>query len=268
MKTETAPSNLETISLPNAKFTVVTQALPERHKDFWQLFRENWEKENRKALSDFIDSDTVVIDLGAWVGPMTLYSAALGAKHVYAFEPDGVAQKFLKANYAANIELQDKITLFESAIAKTDGEIGIGPLSGRPMGDSTTSTEGTNLTYVPSMSVDTMLEKCQFDSARKICIKIDVEGSEKYILQDIVDRLAATSKPFLILIEVHAYHFNTEDSNRVEKALDQLISLSDKFAYTQRRRIGEAQTYPDLEIEWKTELYHSAGLFDMTFERK
>lgn len=246
---------------------VVGQALPERHKDFWKSFSDKWEEENIKTLSGFIDSNTTVIDLGAWVGPMTLLSAALGANHVYAFEPDKCAYEFLKENYLANPKLQDKITLFDSAVAKMDGEIKVGPLSGRPLGDSTTSTEGTNLVSVPSISVDTMKKECNLDSAKKVCIKIDIEGSEKYVLEDIVDMLASINNPFLIIIEVHPFHFNTEDSKNVENAIAHLISISNTFSFKQRRRIGDIQNYPNVETEWKSELYHPNGLFDMTFQR-
>lgn len=265
---ETTHKRLEKISFPGGEFTVVTEALPERHKDFWKLFVDKWEKENRKALSDFIDSDTTVVDLGAWVGPLTLMSAALGARHVYAFEPDKQAYKFLEENYSVNTELQDRITLFDSAIAKIDGEVSIGPLSGRPLGDSTTSTEGTNSSLVPAINVNTMSEKCHLDSAKKICIKIDIEGSEKYVFQDIVNMIADTNKPFLIIVEFHPYHFNAEDSKRVEDAITKLISISTNSSFKQRRHIGEAQTYLDVGTEWKSELYHPNGLFDMIFERE
>jgi len=243
------------------------QSLPERHKDFWELFVNNWEKENRGAFSSFIDSDTAVIDLGAWVGPFTLFSAALGAKHVYAFEPDKCAHQFLNENYSVNPKLQNKITLFDFAIAKDEGILKIGPLLNRPLGDSTTTTNGINLSPVSAISVDTMLNTCHINTTKKICIKIDIEGSEKDILEDLINRIADIDKPFLIIIEFHPFCFTTEDSQRVEKAIKKLISISDKFSFKQRRRIGEVKTYPDVDTEWTGELYHPNGLFDITFHR-
>ena len=264
---EVIPSKFEKISSPNATFVVVSQALPERHKDFWKLFKNEWENENRKALSDFIDSNTTVIDLGAWVGPFTLFSAALGAKHVYAFEPDNYAREFLQENYLANPVLQNKITIFKDAIAKVDGEIKIGPLSGRSLGESTTSTEGTNLMSVPSISIETLRSRCNLDMAVKTCIKIDIEGAEKYILSDIEKMLSKINKPFLLVVEIHPFHFNKEDSKIIESAIAKLISMSDEFNFKQRRRIGESRQYPNEETAWRSELHHPNGLFDMTFKK-
>jgi len=265
---EVIPSRLEKISFPDGEFMVVPEALSDRHKDFWKLYKDNWEKENLRAVSNFIDSNTTVIDLGAWVGPMTLYSAALGAKHVYAFEPDIRAHEFLQKNIAVNPKLQKNITLSKEAIAKIDGEIMLGPLSGRPLGDSTTSTEGTNLTPVTAISVNTLRKECQIDTAKKLCIKIDIEGSEKYVLEDVVNMLTSTNKPFLLIIEIHPFHLSTEDSKKVENCIKKLISISSNFVFKQRRRVGEVKKYPDIETEWKSELYHPNGLFDMTFQRK
>ena len=130
-------------------------------------------------FSNFIDNETIVIDLGAWIGPITFFCAALGAKHIYAFEPDSRAFKFLNKNFLVNPNFKNQITLFNSAIGKFDGEIKIGPLLGRELGESTTSTEGTNLFSVPSLSVNSLFKNCQIESAKKICIKMDIEGSEK-----------------------------------------------------------------------------------------
>ncbi len=265
---EPITSQLEKITFRNGNFNIVPQALPERHKDFWKLFVSKWEEENRNALADFIDDETVVVDLGAWVGPLTLLSATLGAKHVYAYEPDPTAYAFLEKNCDANPQLKNKINIADKAIGKNDGEIYMGPLSGRSLGDSTTSTEGTNLIPVPSISVETMRTECHLDQANKICIKIDIEGSEKYVLPNIAKMLADINKPFLLIIEIHSYHFNKEDSEVVEGAIDDLTAISDKVIFKQRRREGEPIQYPDKETEWRSELYHPHGLFDITFLRE
>jgi len=256
------------VSSLNKEFMVCPEALTERHKDFWERFQGNWEEENKKTFSDFIDNETIVIDLGAWVGPITFFCAALGAKHVYAFEPDTRAFEFLNKNFLINQNFKDQITLSNSAIGKFDGEIKIGPLSGRELGDSTTSTEGASLSSVPSISVDSLFKNCRINSSKKFCIKMDIEGSEKYILEDIANLLLKTKQPFLFLAEINAYHFNLEERKKIKKILEGLISASDKFVFKQLRRMGEPKVYPDVDTEWKSEIFHKYGYFDMTFERK
>ncbi len=89
-----------------ATFDVVPSALPERHRDFWNKFSE-WEPWNQRALRAFVTSESVVFDIGAWVGPISLLSAALGAKKVFAFEPDPDAYRMLEKNVRANLEFKD-----------------------------------------------------------------------------------------------------------------------------------------------------------------
>lgn len=258
-------NNITKIDTGKNNFSVSLKAIPDRHKHFWESFDSDWEPELKVALINFVDSDTIVLDLGAWIGPITLYTAALGAKHVYSLEPDTIAYSYLEENYNLNEGFKQSITLLNTAISKENGVIHIGPLSGRSLGESTTSIEGTNLTAVNSIDFSTLFEKYSILSAKKLCIKIDIEGSEKYILDDLIVQLKNVNIPILLIIGLHPYHYKNNDSKNVEICINELIKYFSSYNYIQRRDMGEIIKYPDQDTEWRSELYHPNGLFDIYF---
>ena len=63
-----------------------------------------------------------VLDIGANIGDSAIYFAIKGAKHVYAFEPYPHTFAMAKKNVELN-KLEDKITLFNEAIEKSNNKI-------------------------------------------------------------------------------------------------------------------------------------------------
>jgi FkbM family methyltransferase len=268
MREQVEKGSTKVIKLNGVMFNVALDALPQRHADFWSKFVDGWEGQSMRAMKDFVDNDTVVIDVGAWIGPVTIYAAALGAKKVYAYEPDPKAYRFLESNCVINPESSGNIVLRAQALSEYDGKIQIGSLPGRDLGESTTTvTMGQNGIEVDSVSVSTMVKMCELHTAKKICIKIDIEGGEKDILPELIGALSYLGKPFLIIIEIHPYLFSAEESTKVERSLRELAMLADNFHFLQRRRIGELVRYPDDEAAFHAEVRHPNGLFDMIFSR-
>ncbi|MEK6613217.1 MAG: 50S ribosomal protein L11 methyltransferase, partial [Gemmatimonadota bacterium] len=64
-----------------------------------------------RALRKMVTHDSVVLDLGAGFGFFAVLAAKLGAKHVYAIEPDeaiGLGPALARANGVA-----DRVTFFQ-----------------------------------------------------------------------------------------------------------------------------------------------------------
>jgi FkbM family methyltransferase len=68
----------------------------------------------------FAENAGVAVDIGANIGAFSIYAAALGAKTVYAFEPDVLNFEVLRANISAN-RLGSVIHAHNLAIAGTEG---------------------------------------------------------------------------------------------------------------------------------------------------
>ena len=145
---------------------------------FWDKLEAGaWEPETISALSAFLGEGTTLVDVGAWIGPITLIAAAKGS-NVLAFEPDPRAFALLAANVAANPALSRRIRTFERAVAAEAGRLRFG--SPRKPGDSMGSlvladrvaasweAEAMTVADVASIIAD----------AGRLVFKVDIEGAE------------------------------------------------------------------------------------------
>jgi FkbM family methyltransferase len=104
---------------------------------FWtKLDRGAWEPETLAALIALVRPGMLVLDVGAWIGPISLLCAALGAR-VVALEPDPRAFERLEANLAANPGLASRVEAMPVALSPEGGRLRLG--SPRKQGDSMAS---------------------------------------------------------------------------------------------------------------------------------
>jgi FkbM family methyltransferase len=168
---------LRRVSLGGATFLVADD------KDtFWDRFETGrWERETLEALAARIAPGTTLIDIGAWIGPITLMAAALGAT-VLALEPDPRAVELLGANIAANPDIGGRITVLNKAAAPSSGRIRLG--SPRKPGDSMGSVLATGRGR-PEWEAEAITPaeiRHLAGDARRIILKIDIEGAEYALL--------------------------------------------------------------------------------------
>lgn len=141
---------------------------------FWdKMSKGEWEPETFQILNKFLTPDSIVFDIGAWVGPISLYASRI-AKEVFAFEPDPVASRTLETN----IELNhiENIKVYPVAVSNKDGHIDIGART--EFGDSMTSELWSkNMIRVPSFLFSRIGQEHS-----PTFIKMDIEGGEYYAL--------------------------------------------------------------------------------------
>ena len=157
---------------------------------FWaRVEAGGWEPGTLCALDGLAGSGDVVLDLGAWVGPITLYAAALGAR-VIAVEPDPVALAQLRRNVAANPELAPLIRIVPGAIAPQPGRIALG--ARRKPGDSMSSAllAGSGASTWTSIVVTPAELAAMLPSSGRLVVKLDIEGGEYRLLPAIGPLLA------------------------------------------------------------------------------
>jgi FkbM family methyltransferase len=150
---------------------------PEYAQVYARLAKDEWEPHTFEALRRCVDADTVVLDIGAWIGVTPFWTAQI-AKHVIAVEPDPKCLETLRALAPR----YPNVTVIEAALA-TDAEVKI-YAKGRfgSSGTSVLSIGNAGSTMARGVTMDELLARVQ---GRPLFAKIDIEGFEFVIPQEL-----------------------------------------------------------------------------------
>lgn len=155
-----------------------------------------WEPETLEALEALAGPGDAVLDIGAWVGPTALFSAALGAR-VVAVEADPRAQALLAGNLAANPELAERVALVPRAAAAAPGPVRLG--SPRKRGDSMSSVLHAGRDNAWEVEAITPAELVALlPPHRALVVKIDIEGGEYDLLPALAPALPPSAGALLV----------------------------------------------------------------------
>lgn len=177
--------------------------------DFWGWVAEGRYDSQWKLIDTLLRPEHTFLDLGAWIGSHSLYASRI-ASRVIAVEPDPVAFEILRKNVDFALS---PIETYRQAIVGVDGPVTLG--SGA-LGASTTRAnpnagggigaweEGHSFQIWGGTLRNFASERCLEDP---LFIKMDVEGSEEYILEDV--NFFAEHKPILYL-ECHPWWWKDE----------------------------------------------------------
>jgi len=190
------------------------------HLGFWHdLGRGTWEPSLFQFLEDGLTRDSTFLDLGAWIGPATLF-AAKRCRHVFAIEPDPAAYRHLLWNLELNAT--QNVMPFQVAIGE---ETGLRRLAarGERLGDSKSTLlpgdAGGAETEVVCLSWRDWLALA--GQPRIDCMKIDIEGGEFEMLPAIRDYL--TSERPKLHLSFHVLSLPQEQRGRaIEAAMETL----------------------------------------------
>jgi FkbM family methyltransferase len=187
---------------------------------FWDVFADRtWEPDLERMLSTYLNENTTFLDIGAWIGPVSLMASKMCGR-VHAVEPDPVARQELELN--VSLQRKDNITIHGFALTDHDGSVTIGHRGDREFGDSMTSTifsgDGINVSAVT-------LEKFvqDVDLSTLGLVKIDIEGGEEALLQASSETLYNLGVP--VLLSTHG--LLVSDLDQYLKVLDQALAKFD-----------------------------------------
>jgi FkbM family methyltransferase len=183
----------------------------DRREGFWNLFTSRrWEPATIDVLERHLGTGRQFVDIGAWIGPLTLLALAMGSD-VLAFEPDPVARRELEDNVALNPQFAERVTIDARAVESRDGTAYIVG-GGDGLGDSTsklgssTSKLGSQHASAESATVDVVdvAELATTDAFRRCALlKCDIEGSEYAVVPRLRHYLRDV-RPALLL-SLHGY---------------------------------------------------------------
>jgi FkbM family methyltransferase len=161
--------------------------------DDYRILQEIF-KDEQYALAPDRPIKTIV-DLGSNVGASIMYFLTkYPDAHIYGFEPTTYCYDLL----AKNVGQYPAVTLEKKAVAVEDGKTV--PIYIHPAGHSGSSSffiEGSKTEQVPTISVDSIMEKYGLNTID--ILKVDIEGLEYDIFAHFRNQAAVS----YILVEVH-----------------------------------------------------------------
>lgn len=192
----------------------------EQPADFWAW--KSFEPHNFEFLGQLLKPDVTFLDLGAWVGPFSMWAVGK-CKRIAAVEPDPVAFAILEKN----AKLNPGFELVREAVSDHDGTIKLGSSW---LGCSTTRANPLAGNCAPWAEEHTFEVKCstlstfarEHELTDPLVIKMDVEGSEEQVLTDI--EFIREHRPAL-LISMHPFWWNDK-----QVAQDRIFGLEKLYS--------------------------------------
>jgi FkbM family methyltransferase len=189
------PDPVRRVTIAGRSFAVTAGV----HERYWDDCEAGLEATTFAVLVSRLGPGTTFVDVGSWIGPMSLVAAACGAQ-VIAYEPDPAAADEVEANIKLNPDFD--ITVQRVALWTSTGTRRLrgGPVGlGESMSSLTGRSGRVNATSVATIDIDEASRSWPADAL----VKIDVEGAEYRIVPRLRPFIAA-HRPTMIL-SVHGY---------------------------------------------------------------
>jgi FkbM family methyltransferase len=162
----------------------------DKNINFWRDIFINWEQNTFKIFDRYLKSDKIFIDIGGWIGTTCIYGSRK-SKKVYVVEADKESYNDMIKNSLAN---NDNIIGINKAIYNKDGvDIMFGKnknLENSRMNDSTSQIYDEddnveNCYKIKTITIESIINEYKIDPNNISLIKVDIEGGEEYILEDL-----------------------------------------------------------------------------------
>lgn len=161
---------------------------------FWtETLRSGWEDTTFDFVEAYVGPGKVFLDIGGWIGPISLYAASRGAR-VIVLEPDPVAHASLSRNVSLNAgRLAGPIEVLNAAFDARRGSIKIfGNVDGFGTSTSSSIGKGEAAVEVPTLTPDDLIA---MTGRQPVVAKVDIEAHEFFCADAIVDLRARLEAP-------------------------------------------------------------------------
>lgn len=199
------------------EFFLIQKDELDRNINFWKDVFPTWEEETFNIFDKFLDKNKVFIDIGGWIGTTCMYGGRK-SKEVFVVEADTESFSYLTKNCKAN---NNNITCINKAIYnQSDIDISFGKnkfLQNSSLNDSTSQiyTENSADCYtIQCIRVKDLIERYNIDISNISLIKVDIEGGEEYILNDLHELYNVYHIP--LYISFHYSWWQNKDLDRFE----------------------------------------------------
>ena len=200
----------------NEKFLIDNTILDNLY--FWQKIYPTWESDTFSTFDKYLNKDKVFIDIGAWIGTTSMYGSRK-SKHVYAVEADILSVKDLSLNLSNNC-INNNYTIINKAVYNKNNEnINFGKntfMSGSKMNDSTsqihTNKNSEISTQVKTITIKNIISNYNINLNEISLIKVDIEGGEENILNDLYKLHSEYQIP--LYVSIHFSWWKDKNLNR------------------------------------------------------
>lgn len=184
----------QTINISSFKIPICSQNL-----EWWKAHYHRWEPQTFRVLDRYLSKVKDFLDIGTWIGPVSLYAAPYCRK-ILGVECDKASVFEMTLNALVN---DFNIEVINRAIYdKPNQQIWFGPnsfnSSWNTLNLSTSQihqNKSTELDYqVTSITFKELIQR-NLDLS---LIKIDIEGAEEYLLDNLLEYLKSSDVPVLI----------------------------------------------------------------------
>jgi FkbM family methyltransferase len=197
------------------------------HHWFWDQFSKEWEPQTYDFFKKNLIAGTGFLDIGGWVGPTALIATAIGAGSVKIVEPNPV-NFFHLLSTQFNNQLLSKWFMINACVSNTGGSTIIGPLQGISSGSSATNIRDPKQDGAQVISLklsDLISEDDNFS-----LIKIDIEGAEELIINDLK---LLSDQNSAIWLSIHPPFFEDE-----KLFLKNLLTLGQSFFFVDSQNVS------------------------------
>jgi len=187
---------------------------------FWKDHYENWENSSFKVYDKYLSKNNILIEIGGWIGATSMYGCRK-SKHVYSIEADFLSFNDMNINLQSNCT--NNYTLIKKAIYNIDDvKLKFGKnkfLENSKMNDSTSHLYNDNdkpqeYYFVDTITLESIIKNYQINPSEIGLIKVDIEGGEEYILNDLNDIYKKYKIP--IYVSFHLTWWNDKNLDRFE----------------------------------------------------
>ncbi len=164
----------------NLKFSRSNDFYPDEY--YVSVGNSEWEPATVRFFERNCDQNTVLIDVGAATGILSMFAAKLGAE-VIAFEPNPVAMSVLKSNIKINC-LEESISTFPDAISDEEAvmKFSVGSNSNVLSPIVMHGMKNYEDTEIKIRNLVNVVKHQRLRSRKTIIVKMDIEGAEYKIL--------------------------------------------------------------------------------------
>ena len=213
------------------------------HDSFWPRFARGWEPESARLYESTVAPGSVVLDIGAWIGPTILFALARGAERIIALEPNPESFSALERLLSLNPELASRVTLVNAALSNSPGNLSMG----MPMDDDDSSRFGLGGKGIEVRSVTLPQLMGEVSVTAPDLVKIDIEGAEALLARDLES--LSRRRGQVVHLSVHVPLFPLDvDRDLFASSLAGFIAYDDRGEALSteelRRRITSEDSHP------------------------
>ncbi len=215
---------------------------------FWSKFADGWEPDTERIYRSLLGPGSVVLDIGAWIGPTIVFALSSGASKIIALEPNPSSYRRLEEILEQNPSITERVTLVNRALHTTPGKLKMGLAKG----ETDTSMFGiTGSDYeVETISLEALLQEHQLDKID--LVKIDIEGAEAFLNEELEQLSRQPDQA--VHLSVHVPFFPEEiDKNRFADSFSNYKIYDDRGEKLSTQLLRHRLLSKDSHPHWGTQ---------------